>query len=80
MMDQNRGFDLGNISGGGHCTVKRRGGGQIGPEPDGQRIGDATAVAETGDADLAAAVGARFQPERGRHEVFRLLTRIDLRE
>ena len=65
---------------GGNAAVERHRGRQIGSQPDGQGIGDAAAVTETGDADLARAVGARFQPHRGGHEILGHLLAVDLAE
>jgi len=80
MMDQNRRLDLRNVLLSRGTSVKGHRSRYIGSQPHCQGIGDAASVAETSYADLARAVGTRFQPHRTCHEIFGHLFAIDLAE
>ena len=62
----------------GLSAIENRRSGQVRAHPNRQRVGDAAAVAETDDADLAGAVGTLFQPARRRQEVFGHLLLVHL--
>ena len=79
-MNEDGRFDVGNVFFLGRAAIKGNGGGEIGSQTGCERVGDAAAVAKTGDADFAGAIGAGFEPQGGRDHIFGHLLAVDLAE